>query len=138
MENKNPTLVPDTAAEFDVVVLRCPDRLQFDAAPMQRLFAAKPKDEAEAIVCRVLEDLAVRLDVLQKGLGAGDLAMMLKPCRKIRLIAEQIGLTGLASTADHVQTCLAQADATALAATMARLERAFDVAVSVVWNFRET
>ncbi|SFR59199.1 hypothetical protein SAMN04488005_3096 [Yoonia tamlensis] len=136
MENKHPTQTPET--DVEVIILRCPDRLQFDAVPLQRLFAAKPANEAEAIICRVLEDLAQRLDVLQNGFNAGNLAMMLKPCRKIRLIAEQIGLTEFAIAADHVQTCLRQADATALAATMARLERAFDVAVAEVWKFRQS
>ncbi|MCG3269423.1 hypothetical protein [Yoonia sp. I 8.24] len=138
MKNKHQTLVPTVDADIDVITLRCPDRLQFDAIPLQRLFAAKSESEAEAIVCRVLEDLALRLDVLQKGLASQNLAMMLKPCRKIRLIAEQIGLTEIAITADHVQICLRQADLTALAATMARLERGFDAAVSEVWNFRQT
>jgi hypothetical protein len=138
MENNYQTLGPAVGAEIDVVVLRCPDRLQFDAVPLQRLFAAKSKDDAEAIVCRVLEEIALRLDVLQKGLALQNLAMMLKPCRKIRLVAEQIGLTEVATASDHLQICLRQADAIALAATMARLERAFDVAVNEVWNFRQT
>ncbi|MDO6590843.1 hypothetical protein DS901_10610 [Loktanella sp. D2R18] len=138
MKNIHQTLVPTVDADIDVITLRCPDLPQLNAVPLQRLFATKSESEAEAIVCRVLEDLALRLDVLQKGLASQNLAMMLKPCRKIRLIAEQIGLTEIAITADHVQTCLRQADLTALAATLARLERSFDAAGNELWNFRQT
>lgn len=138
MENSTPYVAPVLDPQLDVVVLRCPDRVQLDPAPLQRLIATKSKPEAEVIVCRVMEDLATRLDVLQKGLAVQNLAMMLTPCRKIRLIADQIGLTEVAIAANHVQTCLCQADPIALEATVARLERAFDVAVNEVWNFRQT
>ena len=138
MDNRTPYVAPVLDPQLDVVVLRCPDQIRFDPAPLQRLIASKSKAEAEGIVCHVMEDLATRLDVLQKGLAAQNLAMMLKPCSKIRLIADQIGLTEVVIAANHVQTCLCQADTIALEATMARLERAFDVAVNEVWNFRQT
>lgn len=123
--------------DHDIVVLRCPDQLQFDPAPINRLFAQKTTAEAEEVVCRVLEDIAMRLDMMQTELRQSSFAAMLKPARRISLIAEQIGLTEVATAADHVANCLQQRDGIALEATMARLERGFDVAVSEVWNFRE-
>ena len=68
-------------SNFDVVVLRCPDLLHFDPVPLNRLFAEKDAVEAEDMVCRILEDIARRLDVLQQGLEASDFAAMLKPAR---------------------------------------------------------
>lgn len=121
----------------DVVVLRCPDLLLFDPVPLNRLFAEKDAAEAEDMVCRILEDIARRLDALQQGLEANDFATMLKPARRIGLIADQIGLTEVSVAAYHVVTCIFQGDGVALEATIARLERSFDVAVSEVWNFRD-
>ncbi len=123
--------------EHDVVVLRCPDQLHFDPAPLNQLFAQKDAQEAEEVVCRVLEDIAMRLDIMQTEMARCDFANMLKPAQRVASIADQIGLTEVAVSAAHVANCLKQNDGVALEATMARLERGFDVAVSEVWNFRE-
>lgn len=124
------------ATDQDIIVLRCPDLLHFDPAPLDRLFLEKDPAEAEEMICRILEDIARRLDMLQNGLEHSDFATMLKPARRIGLIAKQIGLTEVSVAAYHVATCINQADGVALEATIARLERGFDVAVSEVWNFR--
>lgn len=89
------------------------------------------------MICRILEDIARRLDTLQQGLEDCDFASMQKPARRIGLIADQIGLTEVSVAACHVVNCINQADGVALEATIARLERGFDVAVSEIWNFRD-
>ena len=135
----NITHLQPFVAETDpgIVVLRCPDQMHFDPAPLNRLYAERAPYEAEEVVCRVLEDIALRLDMLQTALAASDFARMVKPANRISLVADQIGLTEVAIAAGHVANCLHQRDGVALEATMARLERGFDVSVSEVWNFRE-
>lgn len=125
-------------ADPAVIVLRCPDLLHFDPAPMQRLFVEKDPAVAEDLICRILEDIAHGLDALQQGLEDCSFQTMLKPARRIGLVADQIGLTEVSVAAYHVVTCLSQADGVALEATLARLERGFDVGVSEVWNFRDS
>ena len=93
--------------------------------------------EAEEIVCRMLEDIAMRLDMLQGAKAEQTFSTMERPARRIAAIADQMGLTEVAVAGGHVLTCLAQRDGTGLDATMARLERGFDVAVSEVWEFRD-
>ena len=136
---KNITQFPRAARieSPDVVVLNCPLQLAFDLAPLLHLFNQKELHIAEEVVCRMLEDIALRLDMLQRGLGARDFSKMDKPAKRVGLIAKQLGLIEVAMTADHVRTCLTQVDGVAIEATMARLERGFDVAVSEIWNFRE-
>lgn len=136
MENLTHLSGPAITTDQDIVVLRCPDLLHFDPAPLNRLFLEKGPADAEEIICRILEDIARRLDMLQQGLENSDFAMMLKPARRIGLIADQIGMTEVSVAAYHVATCLKQEDGVALEATIARLERGFDVAVSEVWTFR--
>jgi len=85
----------------------------------------------------MLEDIAMRLDMLQCALEAQDFSRMERPALRIGVVADHIGLTEVSIAAGHVRGCLAQQDAIALDATMARLERGFDVAVTEVWNFRD-
>ncbi|MEL6838141.1 MAG: hypothetical protein AAFP85_02545 [Pseudomonadota bacterium] len=122
--------------EPDVIVLRCADPLHFDPTALNALCAKKGIEEAEEVVCRVLEDIAMRLDILQQGRDDSRFDLMFKPARRIGLVAGQIGLTEVSAAAGHVVICLQQMDGIALEATMARLERAFDVAISEIWNHR--
>lgn len=137
MKNVTPFPTPDSTASTDVVVLSCHDQMHFDPTPLGRIFAERTAFEAEEIVCRMLEDIAMRLDMLQRALAEHAFDKMDRPARRIAGVADQIGLTEVAIAVGHVTTCLAQQDGIALDATMARLERAFDVAVSEVWSFRE-
>lgn len=123
--------------EQDVVILRCSDQMHFDPAPLNRLFAVKDVAEAEEVICRVLEDIALRLDLMQTDMAKSAFAKLKKPAGRIAAVADQIGLKEVAMAANHVSTCLEQRDGVALEATMARLERGFDVAVAEVWNFRD-
>lgn len=137
MEKITQLMTSSPIADQDIVVLRCPDQLHFDPAPLKHLFQHKSALEAEEIICRLLEDIALRLDLMQSDLAGSQFAKLLKPATQISNVSDQIGLTEVSISAAHVATCLRQRDGVALEATMARLERAFDVAVSEVWNFRD-
>lgn len=136
---KNVTPFPAQGRDHspDVVVLNCPLQMQFDPEPLKQLFAIKDLRVAEEAVCRMLEDMALRLDMLQRGLAASDFHDMQKPARRIAFVAQELGLLEVATTATHVGNCIRQADGVAVEAVMARLERGFDIAVSEIWNFRD-
>jgi HPt (histidine-containing phosphotransfer) domain-containing protein len=137
MKNVTQFPAPLAKASDAIVTLCCPHQITFDKQPLHALFAGREHHVAEEIVCRMLEDIAMRLDQLQRGLAARDFVPMRQSARRIALVAKQIGLTEVAVTADHVKTCLLQKDGVALEATMARLERGFDVAVNEVWQWRD-
>lgn len=120
-----------------VSLLNCVPRLSFDPLLVKSIYARLPLPEAEDLICRFLEDIALRLDQLQRGLAARNTADMVRPARRVVLAARQLGLIEVAESAQHVVTCLSLDDGVALEAVMARLERAFDVAVNEVWNLRE-
>ncbi|WP_341367925.1 hypothetical protein [Yoonia sp. BS5-3] len=136
MENTTHMLAPVPDQENDVIVLCCADPVHFDPSVLNRLFAEKDPDEAEEVVCRVLEDIAKRLDILQQGRSESDLDKMITPAKRIETVAEQIGLGEVSVAAAHVARCIEQHDGVALDATLARLERGFDIAVSEVWEYR--
>jgi hypothetical protein len=137
MENITAFPTPDSHAASDVVVLNCHNQLFFDPSPLVRLFAERDAADAEEIVCRMLEDLAMRLDMLQRARARQAFAKMQRPAVRIGVVADHIGLTEVSVAAGHVCACVGQKDWVALDATMARLERGFDMAVSEVWNFRD-
>ena len=137
MKHVRPTLRSVPSASADVIVLSCPDQPHFDPAPLVRLFDKADPHRAEDTMCRMLEDIAGQLDLLQSGLAARDFDAMRRPSRRVEMVACHLGLIEVGVAAAHVVQCIAQRDGVALDATMARLERGFDVAVSEVWNFRE-
>ncbi|WP_458791514.1 hypothetical protein [Yoonia sp. MH D7] len=104
---------------------------------MDIIFAAKGAHEAEEMVCRALEDIAFKLDALQCAKRAHSFEAMARPARQITTVGAQIGLTDVIEAAKFVADSARQEDGVALSATLARLERAFDVAVTQVWRFRE-
>lgn len=137
MDNITPFVAPAPDAENDVIVLRCADPMHFDPSAINHMCQQKGQEETEEVVCRVLEDIAMRLDMLQQGRSQSQFDRMFKPARRIGLVAGQIGLIEVSAAAGHVVTCLEQMDGIALEATLARLERGFDVAVSEIWNYRD-
>lgn len=120
-----------------VTHLRCRELMRLDPDPLDVIFAAKGAHDAEELVCRVLEDIAYKLDALQCAKRAHSFDGILRPARQIVTVGAQIGLTDVTEAADHVAICAHQSDGVALSATLARLERAFDSAVTQVWRFRD-
>ena len=120
-----------------VTQLRCREMMRLDYEPVEHIFASKGEHEAEEMVCRVLEDIAYKLDALQCAKAAHSFDGIMKPARRIVTVGAQIGLTDVIEAAAHVTRCAEQGDGVALSATVARLERAFDVAVTQIWRYRE-
>lgn len=137
MDKTLPFLAARTRPDCEVVILRPLDQHRQDSVLLAQAFAHRSQREAEEILCGILEGIAEWLDQLQQGLVAGNHAVMAKPARRIALVAGQIGLTDVATAAGHVAACARSQDAHALAATLGRLERAFDIAVTEVWDFRD-
>ena len=119
-----------------IAVLRCREEFNMDPAPLMHLFGSLPDHEAEDIVCRALEDMAQRLNILQNLRAVGDFDAIALPAERVATIADQIGLIEVSFIAGHIQSAARMGCGVALGATMARLERAFDAAVSHIWDFR--
>ncbi|WP_019953525.1 hypothetical protein [Yoonia vestfoldensis] len=137
MDKTVPFPMPRHRPECEVVILRPLEHPRQDMPLVAHAFADRSQREAEDMLCAILEGIADWLDLLQQGLAAGNHGMIGKPARRIALVAGQIGLTDVAIAADHVVQCATRGDRHALAATIGRLERAFDIAVTKVWDFRD-
>ncbi len=120
-----------------ITVLQCHTSDYIDGEPIEHLIATKGQPEAEEIICRVLEDIAYRLDSLQVAKDGHAFPSIAKPARRITHVAAQVGLVDVSRIASHVADAADNEDGVGLNATMSRLERAFDAAVTDIWQFRE-
>lgn len=127
----------DRAATPVVAVLQCPCTLQLDPTPLAAIFADKGEDVASETVCHALENIAKRLNKLVMQHGNARFMDLITPAMRIAAMADQIGLIEVAQSARNVADCAAQKDGVALEATLARLERSFDIAIGQVWNFHD-
>lgn len=117
-----------------VTYLQCRRMTGIDPDPVCAIFATKAQTEAEAMVCRVLEDIAYRLDLLEQAKTAHEFAQMVVPAQRVGTVAQQMGLLEVAIAARHLAVAAEQADGVALHAIMARMEHGFDLAVTEVWQ----
>lgn len=130
-------VIPPLSNQRHVAALRYPVEAQIDPLPFQSLVGQRGSAESEEIVCRVLEDVALRLDLLQLALTDHTFPEIAKQARRIQQIALGIGLTDVQTIAMNAAVAAEQADGIAVHATIARLERSFDVAVTEIWNLRD-
>ena len=127
------------AAEMPVsvlAVLRPGTGLQMDPAPLGDIYRNLGPEAAERAVCRTLEDVALRLSRLFDLKAANALCSIGEVARRTARVAEQIGLIEVARAARHVGVTADQGDGVALEATLARLERAYDMALAEIWDFQ--
>lgn len=92
---------------------------------------------AEDVVCRAIEELAVRLSQCERAWRAGKYAELSKCARSLIAIADQIGMTALARVADDVGQALRSGDQSAVAATLYRLIRIGEKSLTAVWDQRD-
>ena len=136
MTRENAISAPMPKVSSVLTVLQRGGHLQLDPVPLTEIYAKMGDLAAENTVCRTLEDLALRLGGLMDLRTTCDFAKMVRPAKAMATCADQVGLVEVARAARHVSTCAAQADGVALEATLARLERAYDLAISEIWDFR--
>ena len=101
-----------------------------------QIFAEQGEFAAEETVCRALEDLARRINALKNPQENAEFDNLSVRAKRISAIAGQIGLVEVAVAAEGLAQASGQSNGVAVEATMARLERGYDTAISQVWNFR--
>ena len=92
---------------------------------------------AEDVVCRALEELALRLSHCEGLFRAGQWPELRKNVRSLIAIGEQVGMTALAQVAGDVTICIDRPDPTALAATLSRLLRIGERSLTAVWDIED-
>jgi len=118
-----------------VVVPICPmERVWLDPRRIGLLYAQLGGAEVQAILDRAMIELVTTRDELQTQYHAQDAGGLTRNLRRLRRIAEHLGLQSLVTIAQDVADCAERADQTAFAATWARLNRSIDRAVAGAWE----
>lgn len=92
---------------------------------------------AEDVVCRAMEELALRMAHCDRLYRAGDLTELRKSSRSLVSIADQIGMQVVARVAGDVTQCVDSGDTVALGATLARLMRTGEGSLTAIWDLQD-
>lgn len=120
-----------------VTMLTPQEAVRLDAQHLGALYTQLGGAEAEEVICRAMEELALRLTYADRVYRSNDAVLLRKTARTIAAIAEQIGLHMLAQVARDVAGTVDAADRVAIAATMARLLRIGGASLTSVLDLQD-
>ncbi|WP_146584808.1 hypothetical protein [Puniceibacterium confluentis] len=120
-----------------VTVLAPLENARLDPDRLDALYSQLGPNAAEDVLCRAMEELAVRLAHIDRLFRQGDWKEMRKNTRALLAIAEQIGMMGLARVGSCVVGCIDDGDRVALAATLFRLTRLGEQSLTAVWDLQD-
>jgi len=114
--------------------LRLDEAVRLEQARLVALYDSVGKTQAEEIICRAMEELALRLALMERAYSSGEMAALAKGARGLVAISDQVGMVLLARVAADVARCAERRDAAALGATISRLLRISDRSLTAVWD----
>lgn len=120
-----------------VTLLEKKESVQLDSARLEQLYLQLGEAGAEDVVCRALEELAVRLSHIERCYREDKLSDMRKSARSLIAISEQIGMDALALVARDVTRCIDAQDSVATAATLSRLLRIGETSLHEIWDLQD-
>ncbi len=110
------------------------ETVRLDPGKLSELYAQLGEAGAEDVVCRAIEELAVRLSHCERLWRQSDLVNLRKSARSLIAIAEQIGMSAMAGIARDVTEAVDVDDHPAIAATLFRLLRVGERSLTAVWE----
>ncbi|MGJ8603476.1 MAG: hypothetical protein ACSHXH_05055 [Marivita sp.] len=114
----------------EILVLHPRDTAYFDEDTLNALSRDLGPSVAENILCRALEDIASRFHRIRDDYSRGNHDALRKSVHALIPIADQIGLPILARVGHDVMNTIDTGDPVALAATLCRLVRCGEMAMS--------
>lgn len=128
---------PEGESVQQIAVLIFEEKVRLDSDRLVELYAQLGEVGAQDVVCRAMEELAVRLARIDEAHRAYRLSVLRKGAKSLIGIAEQVGMQRLADVARDVCHCADEMDPVALGATMARLMRIGDRSLTAVWDLQD-
>ena len=120
-----------------VTMLAMSEPVQLDADKLEELYEELGDVAAEDVVCRAMEELAVKLAEVDRLYRSHQIEPMRKTARAMGAIAAQVGMNMLARVAADVTRCVDADDATALAAVVQRLMRTGESSLTQIWQAQD-
>lgn len=113
------------------------ESVRLDQDRLHALYLQMGEAGAEDVVCRAIEELAVRLAHCERLWREQDLADLRKSARSLIAISDQVGMTTLARVARDVTLSIDSGDRIAVGATLFRLMRIGDRSLTAVWDLQD-
>ncbi|MFN3209829.1 MAG: hypothetical protein ACE369_12690 [Roseovarius sp.] len=117
-----------------VTLLTQSETVRLDPRRLEQLYLQLGETGAEDVVCRALEELAVRLSHTERCFRRDKVEDMRRSARSLIAIAEQMGMNKLACVARDVTLCIDLHDKVAVAATLSRLLRIGETSLHEIWQ----
>ena len=121
----------------NITTLIFEEQVRLDSDRLAELYVQMGETGAQDVVCRAMEELAVRLAKINESYQSNRARELRKGAKGLIGIAEQIGMQRLAKVARDVCNCVDQNDPLALGATLARLQRTGDGSLTAVWDLQD-
>ncbi|MFL4469594.1 hypothetical protein ACERZ8_06835 [Tateyamaria armeniaca] len=121
----------------NITQLRLSEHVQVDHDRLDSLYSEMDHAAAEDMVCRAMEELALRMAHCDRLYRAADFDELRKSSRSLVAIADQIGMTMMARVARDVADCAGPQDPVALAATLSRLMRTGEESLTAIWDLQD-
>lgn len=121
----------------EIAQLKPNEQVRVDPDQLSGLYADLGEIAAEDIVCRAMEELALRLAHCERLYRNEEWSELRKSSRSLIAIADQIGMTKLAHVANDVTNCIDSKDNAALAATLGRLLRIGEGSLTAIWDLQD-
>ena len=116
---------------------RLMETVHVDQDRLGALIAELGEAAAEDVVCRAMEELAIRLAHCSRLHAAENWPELRKCARSLIAISDQIGMRVLARVAQDVITCVDADDPVAISATLARLLRIGEQSLTAIWDLQD-
>ena len=120
--------------DMQVLQIRPMEQVNVNHDQLSTLYAQLGEAGAEDVVCRAMEELALRMSQCDRLYRDGKWAELRKNTRSLIAIADQIGMFTLARVAGDVTACLDAEDANAVASTLSRLIRIGERSLTAIWD----
>ena len=119
---------------MQLMQIRPTEQVNVDQDCLGLLYTQLGEVGAEDVVCRAMEELALRMSHSKKLHQAQDRAGLRKSVHRLIAIAEQIGMALVAQVAADVMACIDAEDDVATAATLSRLVRSGERSLTAIWD----
>lgn len=113
------------------------ETVHVDQDRLAALYAELGESGAEDVVCRAMEELALRLSHCSRLHAAANMEELRKCARSLIAIGDQIGMHVLTRVAGDVIAAIDFGDGPATAATLARLLRIGEQSLTAIWDLQD-
>ncbi len=117
-----------------IVTLEQKESVRLDPDQLNALCRQLGDKDAMDVLCRTVEELAVRLSNCDRQWRQRNWKDLRKCAKSLVAIAEQVGMTALARVAGDVTRSVDAGDAVATGATLNRLIRVGERSLTAVWD----